>query len=75
MVTSNHPRREVVLLAVEAKYTQPMQVVETQEMRDRVVAISEAEKISQAQVFRDMHEHAIAWREQLSQERTGGVGI
>lgn len=50
-------------MAVEAKYTAPLQVVETQEMRDRVNAISEREKISQAQVIRDMNRHAIEWRE------------
>lgn len=67
-------REEVVLVAIEAKYTAPMQVVETESMRDRVKAIAEREKVSQAQVFRDMHEHAIEWREQLSQERAGAVG-
>lgn len=56
-------------VAIAKKYTQPLQVVETQEMRDRVVAIAEAEKISQAQVFRDMHEYAIAWREEVSRGR------
>lgn len=50
-------------MAVEAKYTAPLQVVETQEMRDRVAAIAEREKISQAQVIRDMNRHAIEWRE------------
>ena len=67
----------MVLVAIEAKYTHPMQVVETQEMRDRVVAIAEREKISQAQVFRDMHEYAIAWREEQSLNRmtdNGGLG-
>lgn len=60
-------------MAVEAKYTAPLQVVETQEMRDRVKAIAEAERISQAEVLRDMNRHAIEWREQLSRERVGGV--
>lgn len=54
---------------IQAKYTQPLQVVETQEMRDRIKKISDAEGISQAQVIRDMNEHGIEWREQLSRER------
>jgi len=57
-------------MAVEAKYVgKPLQVVETPEMRARIKAISDAEKISQAQVVRDMNEHGIEWREQLSRER------
>jgi hypothetical protein len=58
-------------VAVQAKYTAPLQVVETQEMRDRITAIADAENISQAQVVRDMNEHGIEWREQLSRERLG----
>jgi hypothetical protein len=58
-------------LAVEAKYPAPLQVVETPEMRDRIKAIADAERISQAQVAREMHEHSIDWREELSRERTG----
>lgn len=60
-------------MAVKAKYTQPLQVVETPEMRARIEAISDAENISQAQVIRDMNEHAIEWREALSRERLGNV--
>jgi hypothetical protein len=40
-------------------------------MRDRIKAIADAERISQAQVAREMHEHSIDWREELSRERTG----
>lgn len=40
-------------MAVTAKYTQPLQVVETQEKRDRVVALSDKLGVSQAQVIRD----------------------
>lgn len=55
-------------MAVKAKYTAPLQVVEEQEMRDRITAIAEAEGISQAQVVRDMNRHAIEWRERESRE-------
>ena len=58
-------------MAVEAKYTAPLQVVETPEMRDRIKAIADAERISQAQVARELHEMAIAERERLCAERTG----
>mgnify|MGYP003442690584 CR=1 FL=1 len=59
-------------MAVEAKYAgKPLQVVETPEMRARIKAISDAEKISQAQVVRDMNEHGIQWREDLSHRRLG----
>jgi hypothetical protein len=58
-------------MAVEARYTAPLQVVETPEMRERIKAISDRERISQAQVARELHEHGIMWREQLCRERTG----
>lgn len=57
-------------MAVEAKYSgKPLQVVETPEMRQRILDIADAEKISQAQVVRDMNEHGIEWREGLSRQR------
>ena len=56
-------------MAVRAKYTQPLQVVETPEMRKRISTIAEREGISQAQVARELHEHSIAWREKLSAKR------
>jgi len=57
-------------MAVEAKYSgKPLQVVETPEMRQRILDIADAEKISQAQVVRDMNEHGIEWREELSRQR------
>lgn len=56
-------------MAVSAKYTAPLQVVETPEMRDRVKLIADREGISQAEVLRDMNRYAIEWREQLSDER------
>lgn len=58
-------------MAVTAKYSKPLQVVETPEMRERILAIADAEKISQAQVCRELHELAIDDRERLSRERTG----
>lgn len=56
-------------MAVSAKYTAPLQVVETPEMRDRVKLIADREGISQAEVLRDMNRYSIEWREQLSHER------
>lgn len=52
-------------MAVEAKYTAPLQVVETRAMRDRIVAIAEREKISQAQVIRDILAEGIEARERI----------
>jgi hypothetical protein len=60
-------------VAVSAKYTAPLQVVETPEMRDRVKVIADREGISQAEVLRDMNRYAIEWREQLSRERLADV--
>jgi hypothetical protein len=56
-------------MAVEAKYTAPLQVVETPEMRTRIKAISDRERISQAAVARSLHELAIDEREQQSREK------
>ena len=50
-------------MAVKAKYEAPLQVVETREMRDRIVAIAEREEISQAQVIRDILAAGIEARE------------
>jgi hypothetical protein len=61
-----------VPMAVKAKYEVPLQVVETKEMRDRIIAIADAEEISQAQVIRDILAHGIEWREREAQER--GLG-
>lgn len=57
-------------MAVEAKFTAPLQVVETEEMRARIKAISDAEKVSQAQVIRDILAAGIEAREQASPART-----
>jgi len=56
-------------MAVTAKFTAPLQVVETQEKRDRVVALSDKLGVSQAQVIRDALDIALP---QL--EETHGVG-
>jgi hypothetical protein len=56
-------------MAVEAKYTQPLQVVETSEMRGRIIDIAEREKISQAQVIREILADGIEAREALSEQR------
>lgn len=56
-------------MAVEAKYTAPLQVVATPEMRDRIKAIADAERISQAQVMREILEAHIGVREQQSRSQ------
>lgn len=56
-------------MAVEAKYTDPLQVVETPEMRGRIKAIADREKISQAQVIREILAGGIDEREKLSVRR------
>lgn len=50
-------------MAVKARYTAPIQVVETPEMRDRIKALADAENISQAQVIREILALGIARRE------------
>jgi hypothetical protein len=60
-------------MAVKAKYSAPLQVVESPEMRDRIMAISAAEDISQAQVIRDILAHGIQWREEVARERLGDL--
>lgn len=60
-------------MAVKAKYTAPLQVVETEETRSRITAIADAEDISQARVIRDIIEHGLEWREQVSRERLGPI--
>lgn len=57
-------------MAVKAKFEAPLQVVETREMRDRIVAIADAEEISQAQVIREILAAGIEAREALCRERT-----
>ncbi len=41
----------------------PLQVVSTAEMKERIVAIAEVEKISQAQVIREIVETGLSRRE------------
>lgn len=53
-------------MAVTAKFTAPIQVVETEENRDRIVAIAEADEISQAQVIREIIEYGLVAREAKS---------
>lgn len=55
-------------MAVKAKYEAPLQVVETKQMRDRIVAIAEREEISQAQVIREILAAGIEAREAASAE-------
>lgn len=56
-------------MAVTARFTAPLQVVDTPEMRTRIKAISDIEGISQAQVCRELHEAAIDEREEQSKDR------
>lgn len=57
-------------MAVTAKYSKkPLQVVETEAKKARIKAIADREGISQADVVRDLIEHGLGWREQVSQER------
>lgn len=55
-------------MAVTARFTAPIQVVETPEKRDRIKAIADREGISQAQVVRDIIEIGIEKRERRSCE-------
>lgn len=71
LVVSTPNSEEDNTVAVEAKYTAPLQVVETEEMRDRIRAIADGEKISQAQVIREILAAGIVVREQESHERLG----
>lgn len=54
---------------IEKKYTQPLQVVATPEMRDRVKAIADRRRISQAAVIREALEVGLP-----ELERQDGVG-
>lgn len=56
-------------MAVTAKFAQPLQVVETPEMRARILAIADRENISQAQVCRELFAMAIVERENQSAEK------
>lgn len=53
-------------MAVTAKYTAPIQVVETEEMRSRIKAVSDREGVSQAQVIREILAAGIEARERQS---------
>lgn len=54
-------------MAVEAKFPgPPLQVLDTPDMRARIKAISDREKISQAQVCRELHALGIEAREEQS---------
>lgn len=56
-------------MAIEAKFTQPLQVVETPETRERIVQIANREKISQAQVIRELIAMGLDERERISEQR------
>lgn len=61
-------------MAVQARYTAPIQVVETPETRDRIVVIAEREGISQAQVIREIIAAGLAAREEASMSTAGSAG-
>lgn len=58
-------------MALTARFTKPVQVVEEPAMLARIKAVADAEGISLAQVLRDLVRHGIRWREELSRERLG----
>lgn len=55
-----------------ARYTKPIQVVETPAMVSRIKAIADAEGVSFASVLRDLNRAGIEWRERLSAQRVAG---
>lgn len=61
-------------MAVQARYTAPIQVVETPLTRDRIVKIADREGISQAQVIREIIAAGIDSREQRSLSLEAGQG-
>lgn len=61
-------------MAIKAQFSnKPLQVVATDAMKARILAIAEAEGTSQAAVCRDLIAHGIEWREQVCRERTGAT--
>ena len=54
-------------MAVQGRYTDPLQVSETPETRERITKIADDEGISQAQVIRDIIDHGLSWRERKSE--------
>lgn len=58
-------------MAIQAKYTQPLQVVHTAEVHARINAIAEREKISRAHVIRELIDTALPEREAESERLAG----
>ena len=56
-------------MAIEAKYKQPLQVVATEQMHERIKTIADREKISRAQVIREILEAGLPDREAVSDGR------
>lgn len=54
-------------MAVKAKYTNPISVVETPEVRARIARIADREDLSQAEVIRQMIQMALDERERRSE--------
>lgn len=50
-------------MAIEKRFEAPLQVVHTEQMRERIRAIADREKISQAEVIRDILDAGIGRRE------------
>lgn len=61
-------------MAVQARYTAPIQVVETPLTRDRIVKIADREGISQAQVIREIIAAGIDARETASLSTEAAAG-
>ena len=61
-------------MAIRKTFTQPLQVSETPEMRDRIIAIADRENISQGQVIRDLIKAGIAARERKSLQQFPEAG-
>lgn len=58
-------------MAVTARFTQPLQIVAEQSLKDRCKRIADQEGISLAQVYRDILWSGIATREAQSAARMG----
>jgi hypothetical protein len=56
-------------VAVTGKYTDPLQVSETPEVRARINAIADRDGVSQAQVIRDIIGYGLRWRENKSAQK------
>lgn len=61
-------------MAIKARYTHPIQVVESKPMRDVIKEISDRENVSQAAVIRDLIDGTRPPLNRAAIEADGGVG-